>query len=111
MEGEPVTQNVRKSSLNKKKTGLKVNKQPTRATSKRKITKPKRFMDAGEDEEEEEEEEVRAAKRVKSITSHVKTQLQRFREETETVPILIQQQKNKASFLAGFQQIFSSEMD
>ena len=54
MEGEPVTQNVRKSSLNKKKTGLKVNKQPT---SKRKITRPKRFMDAGEDEGEEEEEE------------------------------------------------------
>ena len=79
MEGEPVTQNVRKSSLNKKKTGLKVNKQPTRATSKRKITRPKRFMDAGEDEGEEEEEEERAAKkRVKSITSHVKTQLQRF---------------------------------
>ena len=107
LEGEPVTQNVRKSSLNKKKTSLKVDKQPTRATSKRTIRKPKRFMDAAEEEEEEE----RAPKRVKSITSHVKTQLQRFQEENETVPILIQQQKNKASFLADFEEIFSSSMD
>ena len=71
----------------------------------------KKLKDSPELEAEEEEEEERAPKRVKSITSHVKTQLQRFREETETVPILIQQQKNKASFLAGFEQIFSSEMD
>ena len=59
-------------------------------------------MDAGEEEEEEE----RAPKRQRSITSQVKSQLERFREENETVPILIEQQKNKASFLAGFEEIF-----
>ena len=65
-------------------------------------------MDAGEEEEEEEE---RAPKRQRSITSQVKSQLERFREENETVPILIKQQKNKVSFLAGFEEIFSSSMD
>ena len=89
-----------------KKTGLKANKQPIRAKSKRKITKPKRFMDAGEYEEGEEEED-RAPKRTRTITSHVKSQLERFREENETVPILIQ--KNKATFLAAFEEIFSKD--
>ena len=56
-------------------------------------------MDAGEEEE-------RAPKRQRPITSQVKSQLERFQEENETVPILIEQQKNKASFLAGFEEIF-----
>ena len=58
------------------------------------------------------EEEERAPKKQRPIqTSQVKSQLERFQEENETVPILIQQQKNKASFLAGFKAIFSSLMD
>ena len=63
-------------------------------------------MNAGEEEEEE-----RALKRPRPITSQVKSQLERFQEDNETVPILIQQQENKASFLAGFEAIFSSSMD
>ena len=57
------------------------------------------------------EEEERAPKRQRPITSQVKSQLERFQEDNETVQILIQQQKNKASFLAGFEAIFSPSMD
>ena len=109
IEGEPVAKNVEKQKKTKPRSKKKADKQPTRPTSKRMRTRPLKFMDSGEVEEEEEEERV--PKRQRSITSQIKSQLERFHEENETVPILIEQLKNKASFLAGFEKIFSSPMD
>ena len=51
IEGEPVTKSVEKQSKTKARSNKKkVDKQPTRPASKRKITRPKKFMDAGEEE-------------------------------------------------------------
>ena len=81
IEGEPVTKSVEKQSKTKARSNKKkVDKQPTRPASRRKITRPKKFMDAGEADEENDEEE-RAPKRQRPITSQVKSQFERFQEE------------------------------
>ena len=101
LEGEALTQNVANQPENNKKMGKKTKKATTsiRPAGKRRIVLPRKYMDMDEDEI--------APKKIRPVTAHVQSQMERYRQEDETVPILIQQRKNKEDFLEGLQKVFS----
>ena len=81
--------------------GKKTKKATTsiRPAGKRRIVLPRKYMDMDEDEI--------APKKIRPVTAHVQSQMERYRQEDETVPILIQQRRNKEDFLEGLQKVFS----
>ena len=105
-EGELLVDNDAMPKLPSLKKKPKIAAKP-RSPGKRKIFRPSKFKDY-EDDEGDDDEEARPSKRAKSITSQVKTQMERFQHENETIPILIQQRKNKQGLLDEFGKIFPS---